>query len=178
MKIGVISDSHRNLNYLRKAADYLVKKEGVDWVVHLGDDYTDSEILKEYGVKTLAIPGVYDPEYKEPEIVNRVIEEFGDLKVMISHTVKSHDNDKAGDLVPEEVIANKEVDIYLFGHTHIYDLYLKDNILYLNPGHLKEEDIKGKPASFSLLEIEGKEVDVKIIRLDGEIVKEGRFTLR
>jgi len=57
MKIGVLSDSHNNLSYLKEAASWLIEKKRVDLLVHLGDDMEDARILEEFGVRVLKVPG-------------------------------------------------------------------------------------------------------------------------
>ncbi|HAW50416.1 TPA: hypothetical protein DCX16_05670 [bacterium] len=157
MKIGVVSDSHKNLSYLRKALGYL-KDFSVDMVIHLGDDYTDSVILGEYNIKNIRIPGVYDPEYMDNNIKNRIIERINELSILISHTKASHKNDQEGDIIPEEVINKKEADIVLYGHSHLYEIKKEGEIIYFNPGHLQEIGAKGRSATFGMLELKENEI--------------------
>ena len=42
MKIGVMSDSHGNTEYVRQAAEYMMEAE-VEYIVHLGDDYYEHQ---------------------------------------------------------------------------------------------------------------------------------------
>ncbi|MDI6791260.1 MAG: YfcE family phosphodiesterase [bacterium] len=178
MKIGVMSDSHQNLKYLKGVAEYLVNECQVDMLIHLGDDYADAEVLEDRGVPVLKVPGVYDPEYLEPGITNRLIEPLGDLRVMISHTVESHANDQPGDLVPEEVIRDRKADIFLYGHSHLYDISREKGILYFNPGHLQKVDKKrGKPPTFGLLTIDGKKATAEIIGMKKEKILGAEFEL-
>lgn len=171
MKIGVVSDSHKNLNYLRKAVELIIKN-GAEYIIHLGDDYTDAEILREYPVKSLQVPGVYCPEYLKKEIKNRIIEEISGVRILITHTLSSHKNDQNGDLVPEDVIKNKEVDLVLFGHTHLYEIKKEGDILIFNPGHLQEVVIKGRPATFGIVTIADKEITCTVFDLEGNKILE------
>lgn len=174
-KIGLISDSHRNLDYLKKAADYLTKEEKVDFLIHLGDDYEDAEILKDYGAKLIQVPGVFSHLYKEPSVPNRIITNIEGLRIMISHTVSFHKNDSRDDLLPEEAIEKNWIDMLLYGHTHLYSIDFEKGVLLVNPGHLMAENDKGNPPTFSEIEIDDKDIKVRIIGLDGKIILEEEF---
>lgn len=166
MKIGVVSDSHKNLAYLRKAVELIIK-EGAEYIIHLGDDYRDAEILKEYPLMCLRVPGVFCPEYFNREIKNRIIEEIFGIKILITHTLSSHKNDQKEDLVPEEVIRNKEVNLVLFGHTHLYEIKKEGDILMFNPGHLQEIMTKGRSATFGIVAIDDKKIACTVFDLEG-----------
>lgn len=170
-KIGLMSDSHKNLDYLKRAADYLVQEAKVDFLIHLGDDYEDAEILKDYKIKLIQVPGVFSPLYQDPAIPNRIMTNIEGLRIMISHTISFHENDSKDDLLPEEAIKKNWVDMLLYGHTHIYSVDLEKGVLLINPGHLKAENDKGNPPTFSEIEIGDKELKVRIIGLNYEIIK-------
>ncbi len=162
MKMGVVSDTHSNLDYLRKAIRSLLN-QNVDTFVHLGDDYEDAESFDEFSIGTvMKVPGVYDPEYSDRKIPNRLIRDFLGWRVMMSHTPVSHLNDIPDDLKPEDLSARKEIDILLHGHTHIPGITKEKGILRINPGHLKREDNKGYFASFGILEFTEQKVVAKI----------------
>lgn len=161
MKVGVVSDSHGNLPYLKKAAQRL-KKERVEIIIHLGDDYDDAKLLSEYCPKLIRIPGVFSSYYHDPRIPNRLIQEFGAFKVLLSHTSSSHPNDLPQDPKPEKLIANKQVDVVFYGHTHIPTLEIKEGLLWINPGHLKSEDKKGHSPSFAVVDFQGQNIKAGI----------------
>jgi len=169
MKIAVFSDSHGNLNDLQKAAEKATT-EGAELFIHLGDDYQDARILENEVItsfvsQVIKVPGVYDQEYTDYQLPHRIIKEFEKVKILITHTPSSHENDFSSDFKPEEVSAKKEVKVILYGHTHIPKIEEKDGIYWINPGHLKKEDKKGYPPSFALLEITNGEIKPKIINL-------------
>lgn len=164
MKIAVISDSHNNLEYLRKVGELFVK-QGISIVVHLGDNYDDAEALSDLGLSVIKVPGVYEDYYKQPEIPNRIIKEFQGVKTLITHTEQSHENDLPSDIKPEQIIAEKSVEAIFYGHTHIPKIEEKEGILFVNPGHLKKEDKKGYPATYAIVEITDVKIKVKITDL-------------
>ena len=166
MRVGIVSDSHQNLDSLRESAQWLVKKEKVEVIIHLGDDWDDARILDEFEVEVIKVPGVFSNYYQDPDIPNRKIVDFEGWKVLLTHTNTSHENDLPTDLNPEEVIAKKEVNVVLYGHTHIPKIEEVGKVLYLNPGHLKKEDKKGHPPSFGVIEFGKEKVEAKIIDLE------------
>jgi putative phosphoesterase len=172
MKIGVLSDSHNNLSYLKEAASWLIEEKRVDLLVHLGDDMEDARILEEFGVRVLKVPGVFEAYYQDPGVKNRIVEEFEGKKILLSHTEEVHRNDPpphVKELIrPEELVLKKEVDIALFGHTHIPKIEEKGGVLILNPGHLKLEDKKGYAPSFGIVDLHGRTLEV--ITLEKKVV--------
>ncbi len=164
MKIAAFSDSHGNLANLEKAAKKAVD-QGAEILIHLGDDYRDAEILETFALQVIKVPGVYDQEYTDSSLPNRQIKEFEKVNILITHTSSSHENDSSSDLKPEHVNARKEVQIILYGHTHLPKIEQKDGVCWINPGHLKEKDGKGCQPSFALLEIINGKISPKIINL-------------
>lgn len=156
-KLGIVSDSHGNLVNLREAVNYLVEEIKIDYLIHLGDDYKDTKILDEYkNIQVFKVPGVYDPEYKDPSIEQRLLIKIEEVNLLLSHTLRTHKTEVAPKIRPEEVLENKRADIILFGHTHKYSLEKKNDILLLNPGHLKEEREEGSPPTLATIKIEAK----------------------
>jgi putative phosphoesterase len=173
IKIGLVSDSHGNLDNLRRAAEILVNQK-VDLIIHLGDDYDDAKILESLGIEIIKIPGVFSDYYKNSKIPNRLIKQFGNFRVLLTHTLASHENDLPGDLKPEELIEKKKIEAIFYGHTHIPRIHQEKGILCINPGHLKKEDKKGYPASFALLDI-GEKIKAKILTLNGKEIARINF---
>lgn len=162
MKIGVVSDSHKNLSYLNRAIGECLE-EGCATFIHLGDDYGDMNDA--LGMELIKVPGVYDPEYHSVSIPNRLVWECGKARFVITHTPESHSNDFPSDRSPEELAIQRKVHFILYGHTHIPSIEERARVFWINPGHLTRGDKKGFAASFSLIEINDDEVDVAIIDL-------------
>ncbi len=137
MKIGCLSDTHKNIKNLNGAIEFL-KNSGAETIIHLGDDFTDiDECGEENAVR---VPGVFSDTYQNPDVPNRRVEDFAGWRVLLTHTISSHPNDLPGDIRPEQLIENRGVDVVLYGHTHIPDIKREQGILFVNPGHLKDED--------------------------------------
>ncbi len=174
MKIGVMSDSHGNIDYVRQAAEYMMEAE-VGYIIHLGDDYYDARILDSLPTKVIKVPGVYEAVYRDASVPNRLVENIAGLEVMITHTKDSHRSDLPQDKIPEEYIVSRKVAIVLFGHSHSFCAKLKGGVLMVNPGHLRTEDKKGE-ATFVLLDI-NNDVTVTILNMKQEVKLEASFQL-
>jgi putative phosphoesterase len=165
MKIGVVSDSHGHIENLRRAAQDM-HEAGAEVIVHLGDDYDDVKALSEQeGTAIVHVPGVFSTYYQDPGIPNRVIEEWEGVRVLLTHTPEAHKNDLPTDLDPAAVVAREEVRVVLFGHSHIPEVREKEGVLWVNPGHVKDDDKKGYPPTYALLEITGTKIRVRIVDL-------------
>ena len=53
MKIGVISDTHRNVDLIEEAVDWLIRKQKITMLYHLGDDYDDVLVLQDRYLETV-----------------------------------------------------------------------------------------------------------------------------
>jgi putative phosphoesterase len=165
MKIGVVSDSHGHVENLRRAVKAMTEA-GVAVIVHLGDDYDDVKALSDQeGTTIIQVPGVFSTYYQEPGIPNRVIEEWEGVRVLLTHTPEAHRNDLPNDLKPAEVVARGEVRLVLSGHSHTPEVKKEGEVVWVNPGHLKDDDKKGYPPTYALLEISGAEIRVRIVDL-------------
>jgi putative phosphoesterase len=175
MKIGVMSDSHGNIDYVRQAAEYMMDAE-IDGIVHLGDDYQDARVLDNLPAFILKVPGVYDDVYQNAIVPNRLLEDIAGLRVLITHTKESNPNDTIQDLKPEKYIAEKKVDIVLYGHTHSAVARMEKNVLFVNPGHLRVDDKRGE-ATFALVTVRNRHVSVEIVDMKGETKNKAGFDL-
>lgn len=150
MKLGVISDTHKHIVNLSKAVKFL-RERGVDRIIHLGDDYTDADEIGERDI--IRVPGVFSDAYQDKGIKNRRIENFGGWRFLLTHTLTSHPNDLPEDPSPEALITSGQVNVVLFGHTHTPEIYQEKGTIFLNPGHLKNEDKKGFPPTFGYIDL-------------------------
>ncbi len=179
MRIGVLSDTHSNIELLRSAIQRMLEFGRIDLVIHLGDNYKDAEVIAENGISYIRVPGVYCEAYKDPSITNRRIEVFEGWRFLLSHTDSSHPLDLPDDLRPESLLRSHKVDVFLHGHTHKPRLEVKDGILFMNPGHLKQENEKGIKPSFGLIDVTENSINARIIDvLTGEEVASIRLDRR
>jgi putative phosphoesterase len=162
MKIGFVSDTHKNIKNLDAAVEFL-KILGAKQFIHLGDDYTDFDEIGEEHV--IRVPGVYSDAYRNPDVPNRRTEIIEGWRFLLTHTTDVHENDLPGDMNPGEEVKEGRIDVVLYGHTHIPDVKKVFHIIYINPGHLKEEDKRGYPPTFGFLDVTPGELLVRIFRL-------------
>ena len=155
MKIGIISDTHNNNEYLLKVVKYLKDEEKVKRIYHLGDEWEDVELAAREGIPIVTVPGIYAEQYKDPAIPNKIAEKISGVKMILTHEIS--------DLTPEEIEAN---DVILYGHTHSYELRDSLGKLFINPGHLKEKYHKDRIATFAVLKVGTKGVKAKIFDIN------------
>jgi putative phosphoesterase len=171
-KIAVVSDTHGNLESLRAAVREITSGEKIDLFIHLGDNYEDAEVFDEFEYDYLRVPGVFHDLYADARVPNRLLEEFEGWKFMLSHTHESHPHDIPGDPRPELLMASGKVDVLLFGHLHVPSIEVQDGVLLVNPGHLKDGDKRGFPASYAILDVSADRIEARIIELgSGAVVK-------
>lgn len=153
MKIGIISDSHGNIPYLKKAGKFLKETAKVGLIVHLGDECDDADVLKNLGLEVIKIPGLYSASCVDPDMPARVVKEIEGVKIFLTHSPEFPANE-----FPPDAKA------VFYGHTHIEKIENRNGVLWVNPGHLREHDEKGKPASFAVVDIKNNTINAKIIK--------------
>lgn len=176
MKLAVMSDTHGNTRRLRETVKSILARHSIDLFVHLGDDYRDAEVFDEFDCEYVRVPGVYSDYYANKSVPNRILRDLEGWRFLLSHTDASHSNDLGADPRPEDLIAAGRVDVLLYGHSHEPHISTKDGILYVNPGHLKEEDKKGRHASYGLMDVDRNSIKVRIVEAeDGKTLQEISF---
>lgn len=160
MKIGVVSDTHRNRELLETVVTWMVKRQHIKTLYHLGDDYDDVISIGDEFSELVQIPGIYDPRYRSGELPAKQFETILGLTLFLVHSVEK-------DAEREDISRS---DIILFGHTHKCEMYLDDGKLYFNPGHLKGPSDKNMPPSFGVIEIFDREVNVTIYNLKFHVI--------
>ena len=150
LKIGILSDSHRETELHREAIARLIDSD-VEYILHAGDLETKEhlEILEETGIPytcvygnndTLLIPlyGQY-PIYREPYYFD-----IEGIKIKMMH-------------MPYYMSA--DANIVISGHTHIFEASLSTNTLFINPGEVCARE---KPLSeCAMVEVEDGKFVVK-----------------
>lgn len=166
MKLGLISDTHGELENLREALRQLIQIHKIEKVIHLGDEWEDTEVFKEIpGIDSIVVPGIYARQYLAPTIPNRVICAFHGWQVLFSHTATANDKDLPGDPDPQELASDQKIDVIACGHTHIPAIEEKNYVLVINPGHLKTKDKKGHSPSYAVLDIRPDKIEASIVDL-------------
>jgi predicted phosphodiesterase len=55
--------------------------------------------------------------------------------------------------------------VSFYGHTHIPEIKENTGVLWVNPGHLQEEDKRGFPPSFAVVDFDKGKVTARIVDL-------------
>ena len=141
--IGVLSDSHGDRAALEKAA---LRLKAVDSIIHLGDYAHDCRIIQEItGKPLLSVRGNCDFASNRPE---EIVQNFGRHSVLICH---GHRYRVKQDLLMLGCRAHEtEVQLALFGHTHVPLVEWNRGVLLVNPGALTQNFCKGTYAVLKL----------------------------
>lgn len=131
MLVGIVSDSHDHLDYLRKALERF-NREGVQAVLHPGDLVAPfaARLLKDLWQGPLTVVyGNNDGERRGlagvlPGICDGpVLVELGGKRISMDHYPPDEEHRPIDD-----------VHVVLFGHTHEVLNETRGGVLYLNPG--------------------------------------------
>lgn len=155
MKIGIVSDTHRNREYLCSAIDWMISRQRISSLYHLGDDFDDLGDLSDTFLEVVQVPGIYDERYKNGSLPAKIFETVLGLNILLVHFLEKD----AGD---DDI---QRSDIILYGHTHKEELRLDDGKLFCNPGHMKGPMEKNAPPTFAVLGIEDRNVTVNIYNM-------------
>lgn len=155
MKIGIVSDTHRNREYMNSAIEWMISRQKISSLYHLGDDFDDLGDLSDTFLDVVQVPGVYDERYKNGTLPAKVFETVLGLSVLLVHFLEK-------DATDDDI---RRSDIILFGHTHKEELRLDDGKLFCNPGHMKGPMEKNMPPTFAVIGIEDRNVSAVIYNM-------------
>tara|TARA_B100000427_G_C15475958_1_gene580767 strand:+ start:868 stop:1359 length:492 start_codon:yes stop_codon:yes gene_type:complete len=136
MLVGVVSDTHNNINNVKNIID-IFNNEKVDIVVHTGD-VSKAKTLKMFTDLKCPLVGVFgnndrsEKGLKETSLLNNfnfqeppLILNLADKKIAIFHEPE---------LIDSYIEGFQDVDLILHGHTHRYREEIIENTIYFNPG--------------------------------------------
>ena len=178
MKIGVLSDTHGSLTYVNKALDILSDCDfllhGGDILYHgprndLPDGYNPKEVISKLNSvnNILFAKGNCDADVDQM-VLNHPIQtpylltQFQDIKILLNHGY----TDSKQNIV--QTAKDMNIDILIFGHTHIKEFTLDDNLIILNPGSTSiPKDGSHSVATIEINKIDGDiKIDVKFIDIN------------
>jgi hypothetical protein len=157
MKIAIISDTHDNIETLKKTLNF-IKKEKIKVVLHCGD-VSDQNLLKEalsdYSGKIYLSKGNCDIGGFEKVPKIKVFEEYGEIKsgtkkIAFCHFPK----------IAESLAASGKYDVVFYGHTHKPWIVKTGNTILANPGNLAGVFYK---ATFAIYDIKTGNLELKIL---------------
>lgn len=148
MQLGVVSDTHDNLDYVQQAVQ-LFEAEGIARVIHCGDIIApfsatpfDSEAFEFYAVR-----GNNDGEWALANVVDEFgtyLGECGELTVDDTSIAVYHGTNK---LLRQALAKSGEYDYVFHGHTHERTVENHGETVVVNPGGLP---IGGADDTFSV----------------------------
>ena len=151
-RLLIVSDTHGEVI---KLEDLLRKYKGqFDIFIHLGDRLFDFFSMNETALgnaKTYLISGnmEMDIPMENYPVYNDAVFEVEQMRIFATH---GHRYSVHSTLIFLKKEARKQnVKLVLYGHTHEKELFVEDDIMYFNPGALKNSD-------YGYIQIDGSEV--------------------
>jgi len=127
MKIALLSDSHRSIDYTKDAIDFL-KLQGAKYLIHAGDLCVEENVklLKESGLVYIAVFGNNDRSLVHLSNEYKIEKEPYHFKI----------EDTTFKLMHLPFYMDGNSDVVIFGHTHIFETSYSDGRLFINPGEI------------------------------------------
>ncbi len=141
MKIGIISDTHNNIEMAEKAIKIFVSKKA-DMIVHAGDLTSPKmlELFKNQKCRFVLGNGDIDVEFinkKSQELGFGEVNPFCEMDIDGKKIFVFHGNDVA---LFRNVVASGKYNYIIKGHTHSFENYVLNNTRVINPGTLFGKD--------------------------------------
>ncbi|GAB4542745.1 MAG: metallophosphoesterase [Thermodesulfovibrionia bacterium] len=135
MKIGIISDSHDNIENIRKGVTVFIDR-GVDLVIHLGDYVNPNSVRAFRGIRLVGIFGNNDGDrFRLMNAFNEIGGEIkGDFYEFEGDALKFACYHGTEPQLRDALIECGRYDVVLYGHTHECINTRRNNTLILNPG--------------------------------------------
>ncbi len=163
MKIGILSDTHNDIEMTKRALG-IFRERGVGMIIHAGDLTSPRmmELFREFDCRFVLGNGDLDVE-----ILNVESEKLGfgcvgetcSLEVENKKIIIFHGNN-----VPlfRETVASGKYDYIIKGHTHFFENYVANRTRIINPGALYGTE------EFSVALLDTKTDKVDMIRISAE----------
>lgn len=165
--IGILSDSHDNMNAIRKAVEFFNEKK-VKAVLHAGDLVSPftARAFKELEPKLYFVFGNNDGDKvtltkRFEEIGATSCGNFGDLTIDGLHIALLHGTNEA---LVKALARSGEFDVVVRGHTHDPGVKIIEGVPVINPGEASGV-LSGK-STVALLEIANLNVEIMQLELD------------
>ncbi|MDD2340458.1 MAG: metallophosphoesterase [Methanosarcina sp.] len=165
--IGIISDSHDNMNALRKAVEFF-NERGVKAVLHAGDLISPftARAFKELKPKLYFVFGNNDGDKLTltkwfEEIGATSCGDFGDLTIDGLHIALLHGTNEA---LVKALAKSGEFDVVIRGHTHEPNVKIIEGVPVINPG--ESSGVLSGKSTVAILEIANLNVEITQLELD------------
>jgi putative phosphoesterase len=165
--IGIISDSHDNMNALRKAVEFF-NERGVKAVLHAGDLISPftARAFKELKPKLYFVFGNNDGDKLTltkwlEEIGATSCGDFGDLTIDGLHIALLHGTNEA---LVKALAKSGEFDVVIRGHTHEPNVKIIEGVPVINPG--ESSGVLSGKSTVAILEIANLNVEITQLEFD------------
>lgn len=198
MKIGLVADSHGNVDYLVLAAERLIGQHAVDRIFHLGGGSRDVEEVIAFKKKMLRGTEEYGDDAFLADVAdflatsNEGQGQPDEISEFRKRWTVVHDDEETGGAPPEKLVdmIGSHIALALYDPTKVDAEDLQNSVLILHgklarhgvvekkkrfficPGHLRDKEHEGQPASFAVLEVIPKMARVCAYSMQGELLQE------
>ncbi|HVO31057.1 MAG TPA: metallophosphoesterase family protein [bacterium] len=197
MRIGLVADSHGNVDYLVLVAERLVSQHKVDRIFHLGGGSRDVEDVISFKKKMLRGTEEYGDDAFLADVADFLassgggpgskgdeIAQFRKMWTVVRDEGEGGQPEKVVDMLGSHlvlavhdpaVLAAEDVlnsTIILHGKAERFGALEKKRHWFLCPGHLRDKEYEGRPATFAVLEIVPKSAKMSVFSVAGELLQE------
>jgi putative phosphoesterase len=162
-----MSDSHDNLNAIRKAVE-LFNERDVKAVLHAGDIISPFTVraFKELNAKLYYVFGNNDGDKLMltrwlDEIEATACGDFGDLTINSLHIALLHGTNES---IVKAVARSGDFDVVIRGHTHDPGVKIIEGIPVINPGECS--GVLSGRATVAILEVANLNIEIAELKLD------------
>ena len=150
MKILIVSDTHKRHENL---LDVLDNERGLDMVIHCGDsERLDDEVRARIRCPLYIVAGNND---FFSEFSNELVFNIGSKRVLLTHGHYYHVS-MGIERLAEEASA-RDIDIAIYGHTHVPRMEMINGVTIINPGSISYPRQRGRIPTYVILEVDKDE---------------------
>ncbi len=155
MRLIILADTHNNYPLAIRAIDAIGK---ADRIIHLGDTLVDAGFIEiALSRELIKVPGNCDADAALPR---ELLQVFDQQRFLITHGDRYLVKTGLGRLAQKA--AKEQVQVVLYGHTHLPAITERDGILYINPGSLK---VEAATPTLALVTVSQGKVAAEIIKI-------------
>lgn len=163
MKIIVISDTHIPITATTLPVPLIDHLKNCDMIIHAGDVVEKSLLdqLRGYG-ELRCVRGNMDSEELKKVNPEKLIFEVEGKKIGVTHGKGSYH-----DMIPtlKDIFKGHDLDMIIFGHTHVPMNQKIDDVLFFNPGS-PTDLVFCDCRTFGMIDIHGGLISSHIVRID------------
>ena len=150
MKILIVSDTHKHNDNLMNVLD---DERGLDMVIHCGDaEGLEDEVRARIRCPLYIVAGNND---FFTELSNELVFNIGSKRVLLTHGHYYHVGMGLERLADEA--RSRDIDIAIYGHTHVPKMEIVNNVTIINPGSISYPRQRGRIPTYIILEVDKEE---------------------